>query len=46
MPDGTPEWLLPAKGKKLEVLFEEVAFEDGKPVFAVSRIERPTDLND
>lgn len=45
MPVGTPEWLLPAAGKTLEVLLEETgATEAGSPLFTVARIEKPDDL--
>ncbi len=44
MPNGTPEWLLPAAGKTLEVLLEEITENDGQPLFVVSRIEKPDDL--
>ena len=44
MPTGTPDWLLPARGRTLEVLFEETGFADGNPLFTVARIEKPDDL--
>jgi hypothetical protein len=46
MPVGTPDWLIPATGKTLEVLLVEVGVKEDRPLFEVSRIERPEDLND
>lgn len=45
MPAGTPAWLMPAGGHTLEVLLEEIGVtDDGDPLFAVARIEKPEDL--